>query len=264
MLPNYRVIFQSGTNQGLIFPLVKPATVIGRDSESDIVIRNPEISRLHAHIHLQGEEYVLEDMGSTNGTFVNGTRLDSSYVLKDGDLVTLGEKNSFLFEMINPDPDATIANPVYDPVIAAKKPVHLSAADAAANSSQVSPVVPAPVSTVRTAQPMPAGLSDIPAYKRPGAVVPPQSVSESAIHPNRPPIQRVAPPQPAKPLVHADPVESVEPINEEVSNGLPRWAMILLIIGIIFLCIVIAVTIVTMTPIGCHIYKLFGYGCITT
>src|SRR4051794_2435434 len=66
--------------------------VLGRESGADVVLTDPssQVSRRHARIVIRGTEAVLEDLVSTNGTFVNGQRLDGPYVLRAGDKVTLG------------------------------------------------------------------------------------------------------------------------------------------------------------------------------
>ena len=63
--------------------------VLGRDTSADIVLTDPsgEVSRRHARIVIRGTEAVLEDLGSSNGTFVNGERLDGPYALRAGDKV---------------------------------------------------------------------------------------------------------------------------------------------------------------------------------
>src|SRR5262245_18932510 len=67
--------------------------VHGRDPSADVVLTDPsgEVSRRHARIVIRGTEAVLEDLVSTNGTFVNGERLDGPYVLRAGDKVQLGQ-----------------------------------------------------------------------------------------------------------------------------------------------------------------------------
>jgi hypothetical protein len=62
---------------------------IGRDRENDIVIAGDHVSRHHAEIAFENERYVLRDLGSKNGTFVNGTRLTTPYPLRDSDVITL-------------------------------------------------------------------------------------------------------------------------------------------------------------------------------
>src|SRR3954452_11475288 len=66
--------------------------VLGRDSGADVVLTDPsvQVSRRHARIVIRGTEAVIEDLMSTNGTIVNGERLDGPYALRAGDKVELG------------------------------------------------------------------------------------------------------------------------------------------------------------------------------
>jgi pSer/pThr/pTyr-binding forkhead associated (FHA) protein len=63
---------------------------LGRSRECDIVLGDPNISRQHAEIRPRGGSWVLTDLGSTNGSCLNGTRIDRPEVLKAGDEVELG------------------------------------------------------------------------------------------------------------------------------------------------------------------------------
>ncbi|MCR5285808.1 MAG: FHA domain-containing protein [Treponema sp.] len=65
---------------------------IGRDSDNDVVVDNKLASRHHAMIQKIKNVYFLKDVGSTNGTFLNGTKLPSDkYVkLQSGDRITIG------------------------------------------------------------------------------------------------------------------------------------------------------------------------------
>ncbi|MBV5350513.1 FHA domain-containing protein, partial [bacterium] len=76
---------RSGPTPGVTFPLEGDQLIIGRDSSNSVAINDAEISRKHSRLSFQGGKYVLEDLGSTNGTFVNGQRLAGPVVLKPGD-----------------------------------------------------------------------------------------------------------------------------------------------------------------------------------
>ncbi len=69
------------------WPLNKPETTIGRWQDNDIVVDDRWVSRNHARIRRDGERYVVEDLGSKNGTFVNGQRIAGPTELADGDVV---------------------------------------------------------------------------------------------------------------------------------------------------------------------------------
>jgi len=72
---------------------LRPATnAIGRDPESDVPLTwDPTVSRRHAKIEMAGGEPVLTDLSSSNGTFVNGERLDGPRAIREGDELRLGK-----------------------------------------------------------------------------------------------------------------------------------------------------------------------------
>jgi hypothetical protein len=63
---------------------------IGRSRQCDLMVEDPNVSRTHAEVRPRGGSWVLTDMGSTNGTRLNGRRIDGSEVLKPGDEIELG------------------------------------------------------------------------------------------------------------------------------------------------------------------------------
>ncbi|MCU1450270.1 MAG: hypothetical protein JWP02_2440 [Acidimicrobiales bacterium] len=63
---------------------------IGRQAECEVVLDDTNVSRRHAEVRRQGEDYVLIDLGSTNGSKVNGARV-KQHPLADGDEITLGK-----------------------------------------------------------------------------------------------------------------------------------------------------------------------------
>ncbi|MBZ5668589.1 MAG: SpoIIE family protein phosphatase [Acidobacteriia bacterium] len=68
---------------------------LGRQSDNDLVLLDSRISRRHARIVKDDEGYVLEDIGSRHGTFVNGDKIAASYRLKSGDQISLGVTDSY-------------------------------------------------------------------------------------------------------------------------------------------------------------------------
>jgi hypothetical protein len=77
----------SGTH---VFPLDVNMVTIGRGLNNDIVLEDPRISRQHAQIRFKSRRFLISDLGSTNGTYVNGTPVSTEQVLRDGDVVSLG------------------------------------------------------------------------------------------------------------------------------------------------------------------------------
>ncbi len=106
---SFQLVMRTGPIPGKVFDLGSNELTIGRDISNDIVISDVEVSRKHARLLMQAGGFVLEDMGSTNGTFVNGQRLIGPYVLRGGETVMLGENVSLIFEMAY-DADATVVS----------------------------------------------------------------------------------------------------------------------------------------------------------
>jgi hypothetical protein len=79
--------------------VVGPAgVVIGRSRQADVVVDDPNVSRQHAEIRPRGGSWVLTDLGSTNGSVLNGRRIDGPEVLKPGDQIEIGT-SSMTFEL---------------------------------------------------------------------------------------------------------------------------------------------------------------------
>ena len=111
MASQFQLIMRSGPTPGAAFTLEGDQITIGRDSVNEVVINDAEISRRHARLTFQGGKYVLEDLGSTNGTFVNGQRLAGPRVLKAGEVVSFGEQIVMVFEATSFDAGATVVSP---------------------------------------------------------------------------------------------------------------------------------------------------------
>ncbi len=107
MPSTFRLVIRTGPTAGKVHNLDKPEVTVGRDLNTEIVINDPEISRRHARLFLQGNSYVLEDLGSTNGTFVNNQRLSGPHMLRPGEVITFGERITAAFEVAAVDADAT-------------------------------------------------------------------------------------------------------------------------------------------------------------
>ena len=83
------IAVESGFYEGLEWPLVRASTVIGRGSNADLVLNEATISRAHALFGYEGNRIFVQDLGSTNGTLVNGEQEDRR-LLDDGDELRMG------------------------------------------------------------------------------------------------------------------------------------------------------------------------------
>ncbi len=88
--PQYALRFISGKYQGGEFPLrMDREIIIGRSSDLDMVLVEDMVSRKHAKISTQAGQITIQDLGSTNGTFVNGEKI-KRVRLKEGDRILIG------------------------------------------------------------------------------------------------------------------------------------------------------------------------------
>jgi predicted component of type VI protein secretion system len=150
MPAQFQLVMHSGPTPGKTFPLEGDVLTIGREAGNQIVINDAEVSRKHTQLVFQGGKFIITDLGSTNGTFVNGQRLTGQHVLQPGEVVSLGEQISLLYEMIAVvDPNATMIS---------------SSARAAAPAP--APARPAPA-------PQPAYAGQVPASYEPAYTPPP-------------------------------------------------------------------------------------------
>ncbi|MCX6079189.1 MAG: FHA domain-containing protein [Chloroflexi bacterium] len=89
-------------------PLHENLIRIGRDMENEVVVVSKRASREHAHITREGRRVFLDDKNSTNGTYLNGERIQTKSLLRDGDRIGIGEV-TFLFH----DPETTTRETPY-------------------------------------------------------------------------------------------------------------------------------------------------------
>lgn len=87
---------------------------LGRSPDNTVVIDNPAVSGQHARLARQGDRYVLEDLQSTNGTFVNNQRI-RQHTLQDGDVIKVG-KHTLVFQLAEAgEPAGAVAAPAGSP-----------------------------------------------------------------------------------------------------------------------------------------------------
>ncbi|MGL4668956.1 MAG: FHA domain-containing protein [Saezia sp.] len=91
-IENPQLTIISGDNQRCV-TLNMGRTTIGRKSENAVVISDPSVSGFHAAITIDENKVFIEDLGSTNGTFIEGVKIDMPYRLKDNTSILLGMSN---------------------------------------------------------------------------------------------------------------------------------------------------------------------------
>ncbi len=78
-----------GEDKGKKYKLDRPATKVGKREGNDLALSDKTVSRNHLEIEYTSDSFLLRDMGSTNGTYVNGTKVKEAY-LAPGDVIKLG------------------------------------------------------------------------------------------------------------------------------------------------------------------------------
>ena len=114
-------LFLQYTNNGqeTRVPVHGERSFIGRHTESDVYIADGRLSRRHLQIERVGDSFIASDAGSSNGTILNGTRLNGATALKDGDVLDLG---GFEIKVVFKVEDATGAKKVGSDAVEAEAP----------------------------------------------------------------------------------------------------------------------------------------------
>lgn len=97
-MPAYRLVVEKGPSKGQAIRVKKNASVVvGREASNGLRLADPQASRKHFRVEAKLDEYVLQDLGSSNGTFVNGARV-TSCKLAPGDKIAVGESLVYFLE----------------------------------------------------------------------------------------------------------------------------------------------------------------------
>lgn len=90
---------KEGRRRGRTYP-IKHGTLVGR-KEGDLILDDPKVSNMHAKFNMEGDDFVVWDFGSSNGTWVNGKKIREATVLEENDLVKIGE-TVFVVKLLEP------------------------------------------------------------------------------------------------------------------------------------------------------------------
>ena len=105
----FQLVIAEGKEAGREFLFDQTSVVIGRTPECDVILYDAGVSRRHARIFDEGAGILIEDLGSSNGTVVNGSKV-AKQALKDGDSITLGPVK-FTFTAVAGEVPAEAAEP---------------------------------------------------------------------------------------------------------------------------------------------------------
>jgi predicted component of type VI protein secretion system len=100
---------ERGPEPGVVYALQTAIINLGRSPANEIPVNDAEVSRHHSQLVLEENGYAVRDMGSTNGTFVNGQRCTGLTRLVSGDIVEMGDTIRFRYEVIATPPDSALS-----------------------------------------------------------------------------------------------------------------------------------------------------------
>jgi diguanylate cyclase (GGDEF)-like protein len=95
------LVVLSGPAIGHTYSIGPEPVMLGRGEGSEVLIPDPGISRQHARIELRGDRFFVVDLGSTNGTLVDGARIKDAEPLRDGNRIQLGSRSIIKFSMMD-------------------------------------------------------------------------------------------------------------------------------------------------------------------
>ena len=101
-----RLVAVNGPLSGRTFYLDEPVNSIGRLGSNEICLEDPFVSRNHCVIRNDGDEYLIEDLHSANGTYLNGERVNTGS-LNEGCLIAIGNSR-FIFKLRDPERSITL------------------------------------------------------------------------------------------------------------------------------------------------------------
>ncbi len=109
---HYQLTYLTLPYRGLSVDFDQKIVAIGRASENDLVIEEPRVSGYHARIFMKDDQVYFEDVGSTNGSRVNGKRILRPIPIHAGDVIELGSKVKIRFCLLREaEGDRTLTDP---------------------------------------------------------------------------------------------------------------------------------------------------------
>ena len=106
----YKLTLSKGPQPGKIYILMTDVVIMGRDPMADVSLNDPEVSRQHVKLIRTESGYDLEDLGSTNGTFINGSQITANHAtpLETGQTIGMGSGITLLFDTMRDKTETTV------------------------------------------------------------------------------------------------------------------------------------------------------------
>jgi hypothetical protein len=174
---SYKLVILKGRSASQAIPIGAGASTLGRQPGCEVTLKSSQVSRKHCQIFEKDGQLQVKDLGSSNGTFVNGKKIEDVHPLEQGDILALGTIE-FRIESASAPAGATkpgstaIAEGVSEPVPLSEDDVFDLFADEPSGGE--TPVVsPKAAAKAPAAKPAPAKPAAKPAPAKPAAAPPP-------------------------------------------------------------------------------------------
>lgn len=249
---NFRLVVRRGPQPNQTFEISKDLTTLGRDISNDIVLNDRETSRHHLRLMRSGDTMTIEDLGSTNGTFVNGKRVSGVTPLQNGDMIGLGET-------------VTMALEAYSNLAAPPSAPPTSATPPPMSAEMPAPAPMPPAEQSYTPPPAEYGLPSPPAptdpYAPPADAYPQQQPAYPG-YPDQPPAQQPPGPYQAAPAGYSAPPGQYPGYDydpyavREESSGTSPWLILgcFVFFVLVFVCFAgIALTVIDVLNLWCEV-----------
>ena len=220
----FRLVVRRGPQPHQNYEITQETTTLGRDIASDIVINDRETSRHHLRLLRSDDSITVEDLGSTNGTFVNGKRVSGITPLQNGDMIGLGETVILEFEIHRaPQPAAEPLPPPDEPTPQTPAPAEPPPAESA--------YAPPPVQPPQEYSYQPPPTPTDP-YAPPASDSPPQQPPNYPVYAEQKPADYSIPPAPPYAGYDYDPYA----VREEDSRS-SQWMILGCFVFAVLTCI---------------------------
>lgn len=178
--PLASLLFRSGELKGKRLPIKVPVVNIGRGDYNDLVITDPSVSTMHAKLQRREAIWILTDLGSTNGTFVEGERLTGEMPLSPGTTLKFGDVSALFEPLDEPVPvGRTKQTRLMERIVA--EPPKAAPAPPPPAPAPPPPAPAAPVEVARAAEPEIETPRPRPRPRRPIHMAPPRPKSPSTL-----------------------------------------------------------------------------------
>ncbi len=109
------LMVSTGPSAGMVFPVTQRSLLVGRSQDAEVQINEQAISHQHARLEQTEQGIVLRDLGSTNGTYVNGELVEEAVLLNGGDNIRMGSTTFTFVTREGPSPKSTVRLQALDP-----------------------------------------------------------------------------------------------------------------------------------------------------